>query len=105
MEFIIADSYNVAKYARKSHEFVVEHSTVRRIDFCTDINLFDAGVNNTILSTIKTHPSQTHTPLRVRRWGESGEDLEAIRTYYPRSLRTTKMLMRCFGYEWVTLML
>jgi hypothetical protein len=76
MEFIIPDAYNTAKYADTSHAFFVSDSVIRRIDFCTDINLFDAGVNNTILSIAKDVPKVGHRPRRVRRFGANSSDFD-----------------------------
>jgi len=73
MVFIIPDAYNAAKYAGKSHEFFLENTSINRVDFCTEIDLFDAGVNNTILHYVKTEPKETHQPIRVRRWGKRDE--------------------------------
>jgi len=75
MIFIIPDSYNAAKYADKSHEFFLQTTRVERIDFCSEINLFDAGVNNTILHYAKTLPLK-HKPIRVRRWGEVSSEFD-----------------------------
>jgi hypothetical protein len=76
MVFIISDAYNAAKYARKSHEFFLNNARIERIDFCTDIPLFEAGVSNTIVHFAKAAPDADHQPLRVRRWGESRDDFE-----------------------------
>jgi len=76
MVFIISDAYNAAKYARKSHEFFVKEARIERIDFCTDIPLFEAGVSNTIVHFAKATPDANHQPVRVRRWGQSPDDFE-----------------------------
>jgi methylase of polypeptide subunit release factors len=76
MVFIISDAYNTAKYTRKSHEFFLQHSCIARLDFCSDIPLFEAAVSNTILHFVRAEPGSEHTPLRFRRWGESPEDFE-----------------------------
>lgn len=76
MVFIIPDAYNAAKYAIKSHNFFINQSIVVRIDFCSEINLFDAGVNNSILHFYKTTPTTQCKPLRVRRWGENRDEFE-----------------------------
>jgi len=73
MIFIIPDAYNAAKYAGKSHEFFLQNTRIERIDFCSDIDLFDAGVNNTILHYAKTPPADDHKPVRVKRWGKRDE--------------------------------
>ena len=76
MVYIISDAYNGAKYARRSHDFFVANSTVERIDFCSDIPLFDAGVKNTILRFEKAPPPAEHQPVRVRRRGESKDEFD-----------------------------
>jgi methylase of polypeptide subunit release factors len=73
MVFIIPDAYNAAKYAAKSHEFFLHNTRIERIDFCSEIDLFDAGVNNTILHFEKGAPPADHQPVRVRRWGKRDE--------------------------------
>ena len=75
MVFIISDAYNAAKYARKSHEFFLAHSRIVRLDFCSEIPLFRAGVNNTILHFAKAVPDD-YTPLRFRRWGDRPDDFD-----------------------------
>ena len=76
MVFIISDAYNAAKYAPKSHEFFLNNACVERIDFLTEIPLFEAGINNTIVHFAKVTPGTSHHPVRVRRWGEQPEDFE-----------------------------
>jgi hypothetical protein len=73
MIFIIPDAYNAAKYAEKPHDFFLQNSRVMRIDFCSEIDLFDAGVNNTILHFEKGAPPASHQPVRARRWGKRDE--------------------------------
>ncbi|TRZ53019.1 hypothetical protein D4S03_02525, partial [bacterium] len=73
MIFIIPDAYNAAKYAEKSHDFFLQNSRVMRIDFCSEIDLFDAGVKNTILHFEKGAPPASHQPVRTRRWGKRDE--------------------------------
>ena len=77
MVFIIPDAYNAAKYAHKSHVFFLKNANIERIDFCSDIFLFKAGVNNTILHFVKTKPTAKDMPIRVRRWGEKPDDFDA----------------------------
>src|SRR5207253_11360121 len=73
LALIVSDAYNAAKYSQKSHTFFLTKARVQRLDFCSDIDLFDAGVNNTILHFAKEAATAHDTPLRVRRWGESRE--------------------------------
>ena len=70
MCFIISNAFNASKYMTKSHEFFIENATIERVDFCTDIPLFDAGVLNTIVHFSKKRPHKNHIPVRVRRWGK-----------------------------------
>lgn len=77
MIFIVPDSYNTAKYAARSHEYFVAKSRVQRVDFCTDIPLFEAGVANTIVHFAHVSPVPADTPIRARRWGGGPEDFEA----------------------------
>jgi len=64
MAFIIPDAYNSNKYAEASHDLFLQNSTVRRIDFCSDVDIFNAGVSNTIL-LFKAGNTHGATPLRV----------------------------------------
>ena len=76
MTFIIPDSYNGAKYTARSHRLFLENTRVTRIDFCSDIPLFTAGVANTIVHFVKAKPSDKDTPCRIRRWGESAVEFD-----------------------------
>ena len=76
MVFIISDAYNAAKYTRKSHEFFLGNARIERIDFCSDIPLFEAGISNTIVHFAKATPDADHQSLRIKRWGESRDDFE-----------------------------
>ncbi len=77
MVYIISDSYNAAKYARRSQEFFLSNTRVERVDFCTDIPLFEAGVSNTIVHFAKTETAPSHQPVRVRRLGETPDQFES----------------------------
>ena len=88
MIFIISDSFNTAKYATKAHEYFVKNSTIERIDFCSDIPLFNAGVFNTILHFSGRAPSPNHVPIRVRRRGESPDDFERLAEPLPSAPQT-----------------
>ena len=88
MLYIVADSYNAAKYSTRSHEFFLQQTRVERIDFCSEIDLFDAGVNNTIVHFAKCEPAPDDCPVRVRRWGESREDFDANQEPLPAAPQT-----------------
>ena len=74
MVFIIPDAYNAAKYAAKSHQFFLRNARIERVDFCSEIDLFDAGVNNTIVYFRRALPDEDFAPVRVRRWGDKKDD-------------------------------
>lgn len=78
MVFIISDSFNTAKYATRAHDYFVKNSTIERIDFCSEIPLFNAGVFNTILHFSRRPPTADHVPLRVRRRGDSPDDFDKL---------------------------
>jgi hypothetical protein len=83
MVFIISDSFNTAKYATMAHEYFVKNSTIERVDFCSDIPLFNAGVFNTILHFSRRLPTAEHVPLRVRRHGDGPEDFDRLAESLP----------------------
>ncbi|TRZ49410.1 hypothetical protein D4S03_08310, partial [bacterium] len=89
MIFIIPDAYNAAKYAEKSHNFFLQNSRVMRIDFCSEIDLFDAGVNNTILHFEKGAPHANHQPIRARRWGKHRDEFDDNVELLPNDLQST----------------
>lgn len=74
MVFIIPDAYNTAKYAGKSHEYFLKNTTIARLDFCSDIPLFRAGVFNTILHFWAKLPNGADTSIRVKHSGDSPDD-------------------------------
>jgi hypothetical protein len=101
MIFIIPDSYNAAKYTDKSHEFFLKHTCIERIDFCTDIPLFDAGVYNTILYFSKATPEPTHQPVLIRHWGKTPDDFEQNIEVLPTGSQTQVGLtmFRAYGKQ------
>ena len=64
MAYIIPDAYNSNKYSEASHELFLRDATIHRIDFCSDVNIFDAGVHNTILF-FRKQVGRDSIPLRV----------------------------------------
>lgn len=70
LEFIIPDAYMSSKYAEKSHEYFLKNATINRIDFCSDLKIFEAAVRNIIIE-FKKHINTKHIPLRIshkERW-------------------------------------
>lgn len=84
MIFIIPDAYNAAKYTQKSHDFFLEHSQIMRLDFCSEIPIFEGvSVWNTILHFAKTKPAAHYSPIRMRRWGKSPREFEVNYKFLP----------------------
>jgi hypothetical protein len=83
MVYIVSDAYNSAKYAGPSHDFFVANATIVRIDFCSDIPLFDAGVKNSILHFRRARTPAAHRPIRVRRWGAGKEEFAGNQDLLP----------------------
>ncbi|WP_375467893.1 Eco57I restriction-modification methylase domain-containing protein [uncultured Nostoc sp.] len=98
MVFIIPDAYNAAKYTLKSHDFFLNKSCIQRIDFCSDIPLFNAGVSNTIIHFSNSTPEIQHQPVRTRRWGEKPDNFEHNIEILSTDLQTTVGL-RIFRVE------
>lgn len=88
MVFIISDAYNLAKYAERSQQFFVERATIARIDFCSEIPLFEAGVTNTIVHFAKLPPSDEHTPVRASRSGERAVEFDSHVEVLPSSTQS-----------------
>jgi len=78
MTYIIPDAYNSNKYSEASHDLFLREATIRRIDFCSGIDIFDAGVHNTILFFSKQFGGAS-IPLRVL---HSAPDVEQFFTDY-----------------------
>jgi len=69
--FIISDAYMSAKYAKLSQEYFITNSTINRIDFLSELRIFDAAVKNIILQ-IQTSKNPQNIPLRLVHKGEFG---------------------------------
>jgi len=65
LEFIIPNAYMSSKYAEKSHEYFLQNATISRIDFCSDLKIFEAAVRNIIIE-FKKRINTKHIPLRIR---------------------------------------
>jgi adenine-specific DNA-methyltransferase len=64
LEFIIPDSFTKSKYAIKSQQYFIENTTISRIDFCSNIKIFEASVKNIIIQ-IQNHKNPDHKPMRI----------------------------------------
>lgn len=45
---IVSDAFCHSKYAQKSQNWFLQNARILRLDFCSDIKIFDAGVHNLI---------------------------------------------------------
>jgi Eco57I restriction-modification methylase len=88
MVFIISDAYNAAKYANRSHSFFVKNSSIERLDFCSEIPLFKAGVNNTIVHFSRSELRDDHEPTRIRRWGDWADEFDRNADVLPTAPQT-----------------
>jgi hypothetical protein len=69
LEFIIPDAYMASKYAIKSHEYFLKNAIINRINFCSELKIFDAAVKNIIIE-YKKQTNPNHIPLRIKHVGE-----------------------------------
>ncbi|MCK4447549.1 MAG: Eco57I restriction-modification methylase domain-containing protein, partial [Candidatus Marinimicrobia bacterium] len=65
LEFIISDAYMTSKYAIKSHKYFLENAMINRINFCSDLKIFEAVVRNIIIE-YKKAVNENHVPLRIK---------------------------------------
>lgn len=65
LEFIIPDAYMTSKYAIKSHDYFLNNAMINRIDFCSELKIFDAAVRNIIIE-YKKEIDPNHIPLRIK---------------------------------------
>lgn len=71
LEFITSDAYCHAKYAQKSQEWFLRNSIISRIDFVSDLKIFEAGVRN-IIFQYKQGTGGHNQPLRILHKEEFG---------------------------------
>ena len=69
LEFIIPDAYMTSKYAIKSHRYFLDNALINRINFCSDLKIFEAGVRNIIIE-YKKAKNENHIPLRIKHVSE-----------------------------------
>ncbi len=65
LEYIIPDAYMTSKYAIKSHEYFLNNAVINRINFCSDLKIFEAEVRNIIIE-LKKEINPNHIPLRIK---------------------------------------
>jgi adenine-specific DNA-methyltransferase len=71
LEFITSDAYCHAKYAQRSQEWFLKNALVRRLDFVSNLQIFEAGVRN-VLFCYRRADGRNNVPLRIRHQGEFG---------------------------------
>lgn len=62
--YIISDSYISSKYALLSQEYFLKNAAINRIDFLSEIRIFDAAVRNMIIQ-IQNIDNSNNIPLRL----------------------------------------
>jgi hypothetical protein len=62
--FIISDAYIASKYAQLSQEYFLNNAAINRIDFFSEIKLFDAAVRNIIIQ-VQNKDNSNNIPLRL----------------------------------------
>jgi len=62
--FIISDAYIASKYAQLSQEYFLNNAAINRIDFLSEIKLFDATVRNIIIQ-VQNKDNSNNIPLRL----------------------------------------
>lgn len=65
LSFIIPDAYMASKYSEKSHDYFLKNATIDRINFCSEVKIFDAAVKNIIIQFSKKVNPQ-NIPLRIK---------------------------------------
>lgn len=68
---IISDAFCHSKYALKPQEWYLRNSTVLRLDFCSDVQIFDAAVHNLIYFLQRANGADS-VPMRRVHHGEFG---------------------------------
>jgi len=61
--YIISDSYISSKYALLSQEYFLKNAAINRIDFLSEIRIFDAAIRNVIIQ-VQNRDYSNNIPLR-----------------------------------------
>ncbi len=68
---IVSDAFCHSKYAQKPQNWFLQNTRIRRLDFCSDLKIFDAAVHNLIYFFQKADGAR-HKPERHLHAGEFG---------------------------------
>ena len=63
---IVSDAFCDVPYAKKARMWYVEHAVIERVDFYSDIKIFDAAVHNISYVIRRCAPTADHIPMRRR---------------------------------------
>jgi hypothetical protein len=64
---IVSDAYCHSKYAQKSQNWFLENARIIRLDFCSELKIFDAAVHNLIYLFQRINGTQSIPERRVHR--------------------------------------
>ncbi len=62
--FIIPDAFIASKYAQKPHKYFLENACINRINFLSEVKVFEAAVKNMIIE-ICNKKDENHIPKRI----------------------------------------
>lgn len=65
LSMIVSTGYMASKYSERSHDFFINNATINRVNFCSDLKIFDAAVKNIIIQYRK-YPNPSNVPLRLK---------------------------------------
>ncbi len=71
LEFIISDAYMHSKYSIKSQDFFLNQAKINRIDFCSNLKIFEAGIKNIIVEFQKA-VGINNIPRRIKHFNSFG---------------------------------
>lgn len=60
---IVSDAFCHSKYAQKPQNWFLQNARILRLDFCSDLKIFDAAVHN-LIYFIQSAPGSSHIPER-----------------------------------------
>ncbi len=83
--YIIPSAYLTAKYALKSRNYFIDNSKIDRIDFLSDLDIFEAMVKNIIFQYENSDFSK-HKPKRLKHKEKFG-DVEILETKLQTNLK------------------
>ena len=98
---IVSDAFCHAKYAQKAQNWFLKNARILRLDFCTDLQIFDAAVHN-LIYRFQRADGASHTPERHVHREEFGNVTELAsdeqakltnRVFFPED--TARQVFKC----------